>query len=392
MHRLLLLCLATLLPASVSAADHLRPPLAHHGGEWPTGHVQGIAVDTQGGFIYYSFTSLVAKYDFDGKLIGTIENIPGHTGDMDFNPDDGCLYASFEYYADQAYYITRIDGRKIDRVGINLNDTDIFHTVYIEEVTKDYLVDLNRDGIITLDYGKNRNQEAKSPDHRYGVAGIDGVGIGPQFGRTHGPRFLTVAYGNYNNLERTDLDHQVLLQYDIKDFSKYARPFRPDAPHRSGPLPPHGKYFVRTGQTTWGVQNLSYDESLQRWFLGVYQGKKKEFPNYLLFAVEARTQPIMGDLLGVPGPKGKGWEQGLLLTLAEDGLKDPATGIRGWNQKANVGFQPVRNGWYYLCENSSGKDANGKTWQSADLTLVRWTGDAEKPFAPVSAAEFDARR
>lgn len=140
------------------------------------------------------------------------------------------------------------------------------------------------------------------------------------------------------------------------------------------------------------MQNLSYDESLQRWFLGVYQGKKKEFPNYLLFAVEARTQPIMGDLLGVPGPKGKGWEQGLLLTLAEDGLKDPATGIRGWNQKANVGFQPVRNGWYYLCENSSGKDANGKTWQSADLTLVRWTGDAEKPFAPVSAAEFDARR
>ena len=44
------------------------------------------------------------------------------------------------------------------------------------------------------------------------------------------------------------------------------------------------------------MQNLSYDESLQRWFLGVYQGKKKEFPNYTLFAVDARTRPVLGDL------------------------------------------------------------------------------------------------
>ena len=43
------------------------------------------------------------------------------------------------------------------------------------EVLKDYLVDLNQDGQLTLDYGKNRDREAKSPDHRYGVAGFDGV-------------------------------------------------------------------------------------------------------------------------------------------------------------------------------------------------------------------------
>ena len=391
MKSLFLLCLG-LLPLAASAAERPRLPLSHNGGTWPAGHVQGIAVDVQGGYIYYSFTTLIAKYDFSGKLIGSIENLPAHMGDMDFNPDDGCLYGSFDNLKNQAYYVTMIDGAKIDRVGIDIAQTDIFRTVYMAEVLKDYLVDLNQDGLITLDYGKNRDREAKSPDHRYGVAGFDGVGLGPQFGRADGPRYLTFAYGIYNNLDRTDNDHQVLLQYDISNWAQYARPFRPDAPHRSGPPAPHGKYFVRTGHTTWGVQNLSYDESLQRWFLGVYQGKKKEFPNYLLFAVDARTQPVPGDLIGVPGPGGQGWEQGLLLALADDGLKDAATGIRGWNQKADVGFQPVGGGLFYLSRNSGGKDANGKGWQSADLTLMRWTGDATQPFVPATAAELPSRR
>lgn len=391
MKYLLLLCLG-LLPLAVPAAtERARLPLSQNGGKWPTSHVQGIAVDVKGGYIYYSFTTLLAKYDFNGRLVGTIENLPAHMGDMDFNPGDGCLYASFENLKNQAYYITMIDGSKIDRVGIDLAKTDIFRTVYLAEVLKDYLVDLNHDGKITLDYGMNRDREAKGPDHRYGVAGIDGVGFGPEFGRTDGPRYVTVAYGIYNNLDRTDSDHQVLLQYDVSDWAQYARPFRADAPHRSGPPAPHGKYFVHTGQTTWGVQNLSYDESLKRWFLGVYRGKKKEFPNYLLFAVDARTQPMLGDLLGVPGPGGQGCEQGMLLALADDGLKDPATGIRGWNQKADVGFQPVGGGLFYLCNNSSGKDANGKDWQSADLTLMRWTGEAARPFVPATTADLPLR-
>src|SRR6185436_11627192 len=93
------------------------------------------------------------------------------------------------------------------------------------------------------------------------------------------------------------------------------------------------------------------------------------FPNYLMFAVEARTQPTLGDLVGVPGPGGKGTERGLLLALAADGLKDAATGIRGWNQKADVGLQPVGRGLFYLAVNS-GTRGN----QTGDLTLQRWTG------------------
>ena len=366
-----LLLLATAPAVGQGANPPARMPLTHNGGTWASGHVQGIAVDVQGGYIYYSFTNLLAKYDFSGKLVGTLVGWTGHLGDLDFNPADGRVYGSLEYKKDKAFYIAVIDVSRIDRVGIEAGD--ILRTVYLPEVSNDYTADMNGDG-------KFDGDVAASPDHRYGCSGIDGVAFGPAFGRSDGPRYLTVAYGIYANTARADNDHQVLLQYDIADWVRYAKPLVEVAPHRSGPATVNGKYFVRTGNTSYGVQNLAYDAAAQRWFMGVYQGKKAAFPNYLLFAVEAKTQPVLADLVGVPGRGGTGWEQGRVLALADDGLKDPATGIRGWNQKADVGLQPVGGGRAYLARNAGGKGA-----QTADLTLMRWTGDAQKPFLPVKA-------
>lgn len=250
---------------------------------------------------------------------------------------------------------------------------EIFRTVYLPEVAADYAADMDGDG-------KFDGNVADTRDHRYGCSGIDGVGFGPAFGQVDGPRYLTVAYGIYSNAERVDNDHQVLLQYDISGWDKYAKPLTEAAPHHSGPGTPQGKYFVRTGNTTYGVQNLSYDETLQRWFMGVYPGRKTSFPHYSLFAVDARTQPTRSDLVGVPSVEG--WEQGRLLALADDGLKDAATGVRGWHQKADVGFQPVGHGLFYLSVNSGAKGA-----QTSDITLMRWTGEAQTPFVPVKAEE-----
>jgi hypothetical protein len=352
-------------------------PLKQNGGSWPTSHVQGIAVDLQGGYLYYSFTTLLAKYDFSGKLIGTLVGWTGHLGDLDFNPRDGRVYGSLEYKKDQAFYMAVIDVKRIDRVGIDAKQSDIFRTVYLPEVTRDYSADMNGDGVFD-------GNIANTPDHRYGCSGIDGVSFGPAFGRTDGPRLLTVAYGIYSHLTRTDNDHQVLLQYDITDWGRYERPLIEANPHRSGPAKVDGKYFVRTGNTTYGVQTLAYDEASQRWFMGVYQGKKPSYPNYLMFAVDARTRPTLGDLVGVPGPGGRGTEQGLLLALADDGLKDPATGVRGWNQKSDVGLQPVGRGLFYIAVGSGG---GGK--QTGDLTLQRWTGSPAAPFVPATPADLE---
>ncbi|MBM0104807.1 hypothetical protein JM946_08610 [Steroidobacter sp. S1-65] len=363
----LLICNSVATAEPVATASSARLPLTQNGGTWNSGHVQGIAVDVQGGYIYYSFTNLLAKYDFSGKLIGTVVGWSGHLGDLDFNPGDGKVYGSLEYGKQNAFYIAVIDGSRLDRVGIEATGTDIFRTVYLPEVAKDFTADVNGDGKFD-----------GNVDHRYGCSGIDGVGFGPAFGRSDGPRYLTVGYGVYGDTERNDNDHQVLLQYDVSDWSKYAKPLDEANLHRGGPDTLAGKYFVRTGNTTWGVQNLSYDDSLQRWFLGVYRGKKPSFPNYLLFAVDARSQPTWRELVGVPAADAKGWERGKVLELADDGLRDAATGVRGWNQKGDVGFQPVGGGLFYLSQNSGSKGA-----QTADLILMRWTGDAHQPFAPV---------
>lgn len=363
------------LAGPAAAAPAARPPLTQNGGHWTSGHVQGIAVDVKGGYVYYSFTNLLAKYDFDGKLVGTLVGWTGHLGDLDFNPADGKVYGSLEYKRDQAFYIAVIDVSRLDRVGVEASQSPIFRTVYLPEVAKDYATDMNGDGRFDGDVGTTF-------DHRYGCSGIDGVAFGPAFGQTDGKRYLTVAYGIYGNTERTDNDHQVLLQYDVADWARYASPLTEAAPHHNGPAAPNAKVFVRTGNTSYGVQNLAYDDSLRRWLMGVYLGKKTTFPNYGLFAVEARTKPVTADLVGVPGPGGQGWEQGPVLALADDGLKDPATGIRGWNQKADVGLQPIGHGLAYLAVNTK---IDGQ--QTADLTMSRWTGDARGPFVPATAED-----
>lgn len=355
------------------AAPPASPPLTQNGGHWTSGHVQGIAVDMKGGYVYYSFTNLLAKYDFDGKLVGTLVGWTGHLGDLDFNPVDGKVYGSLEYKKEQAFYIAVIDVSRLDRMGVEASTSEIFRTVYLPEVAKDYAADMNGDGRFDGDVGA-------TADHRYGCSGIDGVSFGPAFGQTDGKRYLTVAYGIYGNTERADNDHQVLLQYDVADWARYASPLTEAAPHRNGPAAPAAKVFVRTGNTSYGVQNLAYDDSGKRWLMGVYLGKKTAFPNYGLFAVEAAAKPATTDLVGVPGPSG--WEKGPLLPLADAGLKDAATDIRGWNQKADVGLQPIGHGLAYLAVNSK---VGGQ--QTADLTLMRWTGDADKPFVPATAEE-----
>ncbi|MBI2512760.1 MAG: hypothetical protein HYV96_12350 [Opitutae bacterium] len=366
--------------ADTPAPSRPLPPLTQHGGTWPTSHVQGIAVDLQGGYVYYSFTTLLAKYDFNGKLVGTLVGWAGHLGDLDFNPRDGRVYGSLEYKKDKAFYVAIIDVSRLDHVGIDAATSEIFRTVYLPEVANDYAADLNGDGRFDGDV-------ANTLDHRYGCSGIDGVSFGPEFGHTDGPRYLTVAYGIYANTARTDDDHQVLLQYDIGDWDRCARPLTEASPHRSGPNEPHGKFFVRTGNTTYGVQNLAYDETQQRWFMGVYKGTKPSFPNYLLFAIDARTPPADADLVGVPAAGGHGFEKGKLLSLAADGLVDTATGIRGWNQKADVGLQPIGGGLFYLAVNSGTK---GK--QTGDITLHRWTGEPPAPLVPATAADIQRLR
>ena len=173
------------------------------------------------------------------------------------------------------------------------------------------------------------------------------------------------------DLTRNATAHRRTLMAASKAF--YERPLTEAAPHRVGPGKVDGKYFAFTGNTHYGVQNLEYDPYLERWWMGVYQGTKPQYPNYLMFAVDAKDRPRYQSPTGLDG------EKGLILPLAQDGLLDEATGIRGWNRDASVGVQSLDNGLYNLAEQTK---IDGQ--QASEITLETWTGDAENPFVPVT--------
>ncbi|MGI5214496.1 hypothetical protein [Plantactinospora sp. CA-290183] len=362
---------ATAGPGTAGRAAPAELPATIYGGAWPTSHVQGVAVDRTRGFVYYSFTQMLVKTDLAGTVLGTVTGLTGHLGDLDLNPEDGRLYGSLEYKAEKAFYIAIFDVDRLDRIGMDAETDGVMTTVHLKEVVDDFVADLDGNGVFDGD-------TADTADHRYGCSGIDGVSFGPQLGKRHGRNVLMVAYGIYANVDRADNDYQVLLEYDVRNWGRYERPLRQQQPHRSGPQRVDDKIFVRTGNTRYGVQNLEYDAHTGNWMMAVYKGTKPQFPNYSLYLVDGSAKPRRAQILGQPRR-----ETGNVVPLAPAGLRDPETGVRGYESLGDYGLESLGRGRFYI---ATGKavTVDGVTRQDATLTLNHWTGQTPTPFAPVS--------
>jgi hypothetical protein len=342
-------------------------------------HVQGVAVDAGRGYAYFSFTTELIKTDLQGNILASLTGMTCHMGCIDLDPATGKLYASVEYKNDNigrgimdnlgkkldqrenCFYIGIIDTRKLNRTGMDAQTSGVMKTVYLPEVRAFYEDSVSNNG--------------RRFAHRYGCSGIDGISLGPQFGRTGGKTVLNVDVAVYGDKERTDNDHQLLLQYDPATIEKYALPLDEARPHHSGPGHAAARYYVYTGNTEYGIQNLEYDAYTHYWLMAVYKGRKSAFPNYTLFAVDGTLKPRRQWLKGV-SPR----EKGKMLTLAADGLTDSVTGLRGWRfPLGSTGLESLGNGYYYISKN--GKDKNGR--QYCHLQLYRWNGRADGPFEAV---------
>jgi hypothetical protein len=207
---------------------------------------------------------------------------------------------------EEAFYIAVFDGDKITRADMSAEKDGIMTAAFVAPATADY-----------LGTAKNGKQ------HIYGCAGIDGTAIGPMPGDTDGKEWLFVAYGVYSDHERDDNDHQILVRYDPDELKAAARPLEQNRIHRSGENLPFEKYFVYTGNTTYGVQNLEYDLARDQYMLCVYKGSKEAFPNYPMYLVDGSISPKREELRGLDG------EVGMVLTLASGNCTDEATGISG---------------------------------------------------------------
>ena len=274
--------------------DYKALPRRIFSGYYKTGHCQGIAVDTEKGFIYYSFTTCLVKSDLNGNIIGSVDGLLGHLGCIDFNEADGMVYGSLEYKNDaigkgilknagrseitNAFYCAIFDVDKIDRMHMDACKDGVMRTAYLKEVVDDYLA---------VEYGV---------PHRSGCSGIDGTAIGPMPGAPKDSKhYVSIAYGIYGDVNRNDNDDQIILCYDPEKLKAAAKPLEQGNMHTSGPAP-ECRLTAFTGNTTYGIQNLEYDSYTGDYYAAVYPGFKPIFANKPMYVIDGSVPPANGRL------------------------------------------------------------------------------------------------
>lgn len=321
-------------------------------GYWGKCHIQGIAVDKKNGYIYYSFTTKLIKATLEGNIIGSVEGLIGHLGCIAFNENDGYVYGSLEYKNDSigkgilssigssesisdGFYLVRFNASEIDRIGINAENSNIMSAVFLKEVTDDY-------------NGTGYSKKGEPVAHKYGCSGIDGVTFAPLPSQNEDEgMYLYIAYGIYSDINRNDNNHQIILCYDTSDLEHFFEKLDQKNMHKNGPAKPFEKYFVYTGNTCYGVQNLEYDSFTKSVFMAVYKGKKPEFPNYSLFAVdmECPSKEKFSEELN---------ENIKCLTLKKTGEYDEKSGIYGWSFPCGAtGLYAFGDGNWLVCHENS---------------------------------------
>jgi len=320
----------------------MQLPSSIFSGKWNYGHCQGIAIDTRREYMYFSFTTALIKTDLQGHVVGSVTGLLGHLGCIDFNDEDGRVYGSLEYKNDAigqgilrhagvtqmlqtAFYIFSIDVDKIDRLDMDACTDGVMTSVYLSEVVKDY-----SDSVLHV---------GRTVEHRHGCSGIDGMTFGCIPGTN--TRRLFVAYGVYGDNTRTDNDYQVILCYSTADWKQYEQPLSQQNMHQSGPTKPEHKFFVYTGNTTWGVQNLEYDEHTGHLLMAVYCGKKEQYPNYALYIIDGSKAPCQEVLTGVEPQM-----SGEVLSLLDNGTGEQTPGWRF--PHGSTGICSLGDGRFYV--------------------------------------------
>ena len=353
-------------------------PKQLYSGFWKEGHVQGIAVDAKREFVYYSFTTILLKTDFEGNPIGTVENLAGHLGCIQYDPDRDLVYGSLELKHDQigkgiidrigydpsqedAFYAVCFEAEKIDRMRMDAERDDVMNAVWLRDVVADY----------------RETDPASGEAHRYGCSGIDGFALGPVFGQSpDAPKKMMIAYGVYENRSRNDNNYQVIRQYDPSVFETYGKPLCQSAPHHSGPEHSEEVYFLYTGNTVYGIQNLDYDAFSRNWLVSVYVGHRESFTNFPMFLIDGKVAPREDDLQGRAGERGK------VLTLAKLG-EEGKQGIFGsFFPYGSTGIASMGGGYFYFSIPESNKAE--KSFCSRP-TLYRMDPTEKTVFLPVEA-------
>lgn len=339
--------------------DHL--PLHLFSGKYGRCHVQGIATD--GEFFYVSFTTILLKTDLSGRAVGSVTGLTGHLGCIASAPD-GSIIGSLEYKNDEigrgilktlgqdirqndAFYAVRFDPKKIDRMNMDALTTGVMMRARLTDVCEDY------SDVV--------EQEGGAVPHRYGCSGIDGITCLPE---ADGTTSVLVAYGIYGDANRQDNDCQVLVQYKWEHLLT--------AMSAQTDIRCDDRIFVRTGNTTYGIQNLEYDSYTGLLLAAVYPGRKPSFPNYEMFWIDPKKRSRTSDGQTCFGLSDRTF-------TAEDGMvvdafleKDESTGITGCRfPLGSTGIIALGDGTYYFSEH--GREGDGPDQCYTEIGRFRLT-------------------
>ena len=331
------------------------------------GHVQGIAVDTARGFVYFSFTTILLKTDMLGNPIGSACNLAGHLGCITLDREKNKVYGSLELKHDaigrgiidkigydssekDSFYLVSFDVDKIDRMDMDVEKEGIMKAVCLHDVIADY----------------EECDEVSGAKHRYGCSGVDGTALGPVFGApSDSERKIMIAYGVYSDNERSDNDNQVILQFSTLIFDEYGQTLNQRHPHRSGPEHAEERYFLFTGNTTYGIQNLEYDSYSNSYFVAVYPGKKDEYSNFSTFVINNEISAREEKIVGRNGEIGKN------LTLRRIGESDKSgKDIYGARfSLGDTGIASMGDGTFYISTPMHDEDGHSSLIKKYTLDL-----------------------
>lgn len=249
-----------------------------------TSHLQGICVDEKLEYMYFSYTTALAKIDIKtGKLVASVVNFgPGgfdmeggaHLGCIDYY--NGHIYGSLEYKSPgKKFFLAIFDADKMTAVGMDVNnmpaDQKVITGVLLSEPTMDFRDPLDTEVFTGQDaYGDAANEENNG--HRFACSGIDGVTMGKWPGGGDDEIYMIVAYGVYGGGKfenRYDNMYNVLQFYKLSDLwqeegNTWNIPFngKRGLEREIGEgeaLTAARTLYVYTGNTQYGAQNIEYE-------------------------------------------------------------------------------------------------------------------------------------
>lgn len=281
-------------------------------------HMQGICVDENLDYMYFSYTDVLAKLDMrTGKVVASVGGFgegsfgkPGgaHLGCLEYH--DGIVYGSLEYKSPGAkFFLAAFDVRKMTRVGMDCKEMkEGVNAILLAEPTYDFRAPMLFENTDSPE-GFARNE--KNDGHLFACSGIDGVTVGRKPGDASGELYVIVAYGVYGSKAfkgRYDNDYNVLQYYRLSDVwdaetktlvGTWNRRFTYErglsTSYEPGELlRAESTLYAWTGNTLYGAQNIEYEWNTGNLVLYTYDGTKGFGKN--MYVIDGSRAPELKEL------------------------------------------------------------------------------------------------